>query len=247
VIVNQAVIRFMYNTAMRLTMGRRLSGILLLAISLVLLTWGLIPEQMVVRPIEIAPEEMALPGASAEMLPEARVLRLSWPKTLRAGDAGSLRLSVDLAAGQNEREIVVESPAGEVGVGSAGLNTAYRTVLQAHLDLPGVAFSPTGEISQALVPTQNANFLWNLRAREAGNYPGKAWLHLQQSQLTSGSPYRAVLTAQQFEIEVEEFLGLNGVQARVIGSLGLVIGALVGLDGVVKWLNNWIVKHRRER
>jgi hypothetical protein len=236
----------MYNISMRLTVGRRLIGIVLLAFSLALLAWGLTKGKTLVRTVEITPQEMALAGIGDEGYQKARLIRLSWPAKLHAGDAGSLHLSFDLATQPGEESAATQPAEGAAQVDNQGLDQYHQIELQSHLDLPGVEFSPTGEVSQALLPGEKAVFLWNLRPREAGTYSGKVWLHLQSSPRATSPQSRMVLTAQRFEIEVEEFMGLNGTQARAIGSLGVVIGAFLSLDGAVNQLLRWIENRRQE-
>jgi hypothetical protein len=43
---------------------------------------------------------------------------------------------------------------------------------------------------------------------------------------------RTVFSAQQFEIEAVSFLGFDRSAARVVGSLGVLVGAVLSLDGL---------------
>jgi hypothetical protein len=236
----------MYNTPMLLQKARRVFGLLLLVFSLVILTWGLSSTEILLKATELAPADMALPGplqptgslaasGAAAPAPEPRLLELSWPKSLRLGDDGTLRLTVGFppppTAGSTGNQTL---PAGAGGI-QPGDTGSYKFVLQSHLDLPGLARTPTGEVSQAMLPGQPVVFLWYLRASDPGIFNGKVWLHLNFVPTPPAKEQRILLAAQQVDIRVVSLFGLSGGQARLFGSLGLVIGGFLGLDGLLVW------------
>jgi hypothetical protein len=246
----------MYNTSMLLQKVRRAFGLLLLILSLIVLTWGLSSVEYQLQATELAPADMALPGSkqptggdlaggSAVQQPGSRLLELSWPKRLRLGDDGTLRLTVGfptyLPLGSAGSQT---SPASVVGLQSGNYD-AYNLVLQSHLDLPGMAHTPTGEVSQLMLPDQPVVFLWYLRASTPGMFSGKVWLHLRFVPRSTGQEQHILLAAQQVDVQVVKLLGMSGSQARLFGSLGLVVGGFLGLDGVLSWGFEQLAKRKK--
>jgi hypothetical protein len=236
----------MYNTVMLLQNLRRAFGLVLLVLSLVLLTWGLRSAEYLLQTTELEPADMALTGSDQPpavtsssvpltRIPGPRLLELSWPKRLRLGDDGTLRLTVGLTsslpAGSDRSQA---TPAGASGL-QPGNNDGYNLVLKSHLDLPGMVRTPTGELSQTMLADQPVVFLWYLRASAAGFFSGKVWLHLHFVSRSTGGEERILLAAQQVDIQVVRLLGMSGSQARLFGTLGLVVGTFLGLDGVLSW------------
>jgi hypothetical protein len=248
----------MYNNPMLLQNIRRVFGLMLLIFSLVALIWGLSYPQYQLRATELSSADMALPGSeqsfgnpsavdSAARSPEPRLLKLSWPKRLRLGDDGTLSLTVGfpspLPAGSTGSQA---TPAGVGGVQPAVYDT-YHLVLQSHLDLPGIIRTPTGEVSQAMLPDQPVEFLWYLRPLTPGVFSGKVWLHLRFVPRSTGQEERILLAAQQVDIQVVSLLGMSSSQARLLGSVGLVVGVFLGLDGVLSWGLEQLAKRRELR
>ena len=248
----------MYNNPMPFQNIRRVFGLLLLVLSLVALIWGLSSPEYQLQATGLAPVDMTLPGSeppigstsaveSAARSPEPRLLKLSWPKRLRLGDDGTLSLIVGfpspLPAGSTGSQA---TQAGAGGVQPA-VYDAYNLVLQSHLDLPGIVRTPTGEISQAMLPDQPVEFLWYLRPLTPGIFSGKVWLHLRFVPRSTGQEERILLAAQQVDIQVVSLLGMSSSQARLLGSVGLVVGVFLGLDGVLSWSLEQLAKRRELR
>jgi len=204
-----------------------------MALSLFDLTWGLRAEEVQIQSTQLSPADLVLPdlggstGDSAtqtETAPalEERMLELSWPKSLRLGDDGTIRLTVGLPASRVSQS--QSRPA---------VYDAYNLVLQSQLDLPGVTRTPTGEVSQAMLPDQPVVFLWYLRPSNPGIFSGKVWLHLHFVRRSGGQETRLLLAAQQVEVKVVTLLGMSGSQARLFGSLGLALGLFLVLEGLL--------------
>lgn len=223
----------MYNTTMVFRRALRVLGIVLLVLSMVILTWGLRSGDTQKLSTELSPADLSLPdlegstgnsSTQTETPPsfEARLLELSWPKSLRLGDNGTIRLTVGL-------------PASRVSQGKVrpAFYDAYNLVLQSHLDLPGVTRTPTGEVSQVMLPDQPVVFLWYLRPTDPGIFGGKVWLHLRFVPRSGGQDTRLLLAAQQVEINIVTLLGMSGSQARLFGSLGLALGLFLTLEGLL--------------
>jgi len=237
----------MYNTQMRLIKLRRAFGLLLLIFSLLALVWGLDSPDYVLQTTQLTSSDLAYPGAdqpvgAAADSPGARSLELSWPKSLRLGDDGTLRLTVGFPLPGSTGSQALTAAAGDV---QTETGNAYHLILQSHLDLPGIARTPTGEVSQAMLPDQPVVFLWYLRPAGPGVFSGKVWLHLRLVPAPPAQEQRILLAAQQVDIRVTSLLGMSGSQARLFGSLGLVVGGFLGLDGVLSWYLGWLAKRKQ--
>ncbi len=104
--------------------------------------------------------------------------------------------------------------------------------------------TPTGEVSQAMLPDQPVVFLWYLRPTAPGVFSGKVWLHLRAVPPPPAPDQRILLAAQQIDIQVTSLLGMSGSQARLFGSLGLVVGGFLALDGLVVWYLGLLAKRK---
>jgi hypothetical protein len=211
---------------------RWIFGLLLLGISLAALAWGLWPlpgqtRSLVITPGEMLPAELASDPALAgpPAIGASRLLVLEWPPVMRLGDLEQVRLQFGLA-GPAAASLPAAAPPG-------GL---YSVLAEARLELPGLPHSPPGEISQALTLGRPLSFTWNLLPQETGEAAGTLWLHLRFTSASGEPELRQVLTAQRIQVRAIDFLGLSGPWARALGSAGLVLGAVLCLDGVVMWL-----------
>jgi hypothetical protein len=242
----------MYNTPMLLIKLRRVFGLLLLVISLVVLIWGLRSPEYMLQATELAPSDLFFqesnqPTANgpargaAVQSPGSRLLELSWPKSLRLGDEGTVRLTVRVLSSEPTASQASSETAEPV---QPGMDNAYHFVLQSHLDLPGMAHTPTGEVSQAMLPDQPVVFLWYLRPASSGIFNGKVWLHLRFIPPSPAQEQRILLAAQQVDIQVTSLLGMSGSQARLAGSLGLVVGSFLALDGLLSWYLGVLAKRK---
>jgi hypothetical protein len=209
---------------------RRVLGAILILFSLVLLGWG-------VRPIITSTQSTDLfygelfpasafqdgdPPASDASISEkqsqaAGEITLEWPSYLRMGDAGEIRLRFE--------------PVKSGGLPVTGDWPAYSRILSARLDLPGIRHTPSGKISQALSQENPVVFLWNLRADLSGRFPGDTWLSIHFSDLESENEPNRVLFNQQVIVPVKCILGMNGMQARLAGGAGFLLGAFIVLAG----------------
>jgi hypothetical protein len=222
----------------KFTLLRRIFGLLLCAISLLVLVWGFWPMPDQSRSLLIAQAEMLPPGLAANVtgdlpaIAQPHLLLLEWPAVIRSGDLASIRLEF--------------SPVDQVSLPSQalpGTSAAYTILAEARLELPAISHIPMGDVSQGLLPGRPVMFIWDLRPNQSGEANGTVWLHLR-FQPSDGRPdIRQVLSAQRIEIQVIDLLGLSGPWSRAVGSAGLVVGVVIALDGVWIWL--WSRVERR--
>jgi len=246
----------MYNTPMILKMIRRIFGLSLLIFSLVALIWSLSPGKYILQTTQLSQAEMVLPGVAqatggspgstpAILAPETRLLEFAWSERMRLGDDDTLRLTVGFPSQTSANSNRNETPKTADNGALPEIYSAYNLVLQSHLDLPGITHVPTGEVSQAMLPDKPVVFIWYLRPPAPGVFSGKVWLHLRFVPRSAGQAVRILLVAQQLDIKVVTLLGMSGSQARLFGSLGLVLGAFFGLDGLVSWCFVQVLKRKK--
>lgn len=211
---------------------RRAFGIVVLLISLVLLVWGTWPQGASVRTTPI------------QQYSENRSMILEWTPWLRVGDAGTLR--VTFAPDQDGNNLIlkdeIESASGYLAPEDLVPISPTNTILEASIDISGIQVVPLGEISESLYPGRPAMFQWKMYAPRVGTYNGTIWIHVRNDSRDTTFETREVLSAPRVEIKAINFMGLSGSTARILGSVGVVLGSFLGLDGVFSWLWNMLVR-----
>ncbi|MFZ5810250.1 MAG: hypothetical protein ACOY16_13280 [Chloroflexota bacterium] len=157
---------------------------------------------------------------------------VKWPEAVRVRDEGNIRLSVERqGAGMLTPTASMEvNPNGNY-LQQIGSDLTGSILAEARLEINGFEIRPAAEIQEALIPGQNVNFAWNIRPREVGEFRGMIWLHLNIIPETGGEMERLTVSAQRIEIRSVDLLGLNGAEVRWLGGIGLLTGAILGLDG----------------
>jgi hypothetical protein len=207
---------------------RNVLGILLLALSIVILVWAYWPVQREtrIRPVS-NPEELALP--------EERVLTLVFPPKIRVGEPSVIRLSL---AARDQGSMGGES--------DAAVSTFYEThqvIAEARFDLPGMRIRPSELISAPISHGQIAVFYWTLLSSEVGQNRGTIWLYLRTVDKSTGQENREAVSAQIVEIESVKLLGLASNQARIVG----LVGGAIGIALVMSLFGALISKLTRKR
>jgi hypothetical protein len=189
-------------------------GLLLLAGSFVFLAWGYWPahRELRVRPVFTAGASQAKEDA----------LTLLFPPKIRVGEAGVVRVTLDVGA------LSDFLPAAGETLSSSFYET-HNLIAEARLDLPGVPVQPSGLISAPVSQGQTAVFYWTLRPANAGNFRGTIWLYLRAIDKYTGEEHRETVSAQMVEIESIKFLGFVVNRARTIGFVGAVVGLFLSL------------------
>lgn len=238
-----------------------MAGTFLLLVSLAILFWGVWPFIRQVRQVAVGQGDMQLapvgtaaptamptstpgvmpteaPGLATPAVPEQRLLVLEVPAHLRNGDSGLILLTLEMdMQGQLTASVQAEDEPNHVEpIEIPNVYETHTVIAEARLDLAGMEYRPEGEISEALLPGKSVMFIWSIRPAEVGMYHGTVWLHLRFVPLAGGLETRSVLSAQRITIEVVSLLGLKGSTARILGSVGVVLGSILGLDGVLEWI-----------
>ena len=182
-------------------------AIVCLTISLPLLVWGFWPPR---RETVMAP--LVLP-AGMPSLPEARKIRLTFSPTMRAGDS----------------QIVEVNVTSEGDVTNGGVYDEYNVIVEARLDLPLADVRPADTVSAALVEGGGATFYWEVNPRGEGALRGTVWLYLRFVPKAGGpvGETRQPVSAQLLEVRSKSLLRRTGAQARVVGTVGFVIGLAI--------------------
>ncbi len=163
-------------------------------------------------------------------------IKLETPQYLRLGDAGLFRLWLLLEENS--------SAPGEPSLpGSSGLPadmfslTKLTMIAEARLDLAGMEVRPDQEISEPLFPGKPLTFYWSVRATQAGEYHGVAWLHLRL--ITEGEETRLPLSAQEVRLQVRTLWGLSANTARWLSLFWGIMTFLLGLP-YLKDIGLWL-------
>ncbi|HSL47357.1 MAG TPA: hypothetical protein VK897_28210 [Anaerolineales bacterium] len=187
-----------------------------------------------------AATEMAVPSPQPA-LPERRRLTLEFPPEMRAGDADVVRLMLevdDLGNLTPTAEIGGNVVTGKV-VEIPNLYESHHVVAEARFDIAGMEVRPAELVSEPLAPGNSATFYWSIRPQEVGTYRGTVWLYLRFVDKQNGDESRKPVSAQLVEIEAVNLLGLSGRVARTTGTVGSIVGAIIGFpffEDIVKFL-----------
>lgn len=180
-------------------------SLLFLVLSLPMLAWGFWPPR---RATVTAP--LVLP-AGMPSLPEARTIRLTFSPTMRAGDS----------------QIVEVNVTSEENATGGGVYEDYNVIAEARLDLPLADVRPAEIVSTALVEGGGATFYWEVSPREESALRGTVWLYLRFVPKAGGEETRQPVSAQLVEIRSRSLLKRTGAEARVVGTVGFILGLAI--------------------
>lgn len=234
----------MYNYAMSTKNLRRAASLAILLFSIILLGWGLWPFPKQVRSLSInlpstaaALGNMASPQSELQVqaspeyewlsgISETRRLRLEWPNRIHVGDSGFITLTLMTELSGE----ALNSNARDSSTQFEELQSPHISVIQARLDIAGIDSDPYGEILQPVRMGDPMIFEWHLRPHVEGTYPATIWLHILNIPQSGSDNLRQPLSAQVLEIESVKLLGMGGSEARLVGALGIMAGAFLGLS-----------------
>lgn len=225
--------------------ARRILGLAIFLISVVLLAWGVWPNSTLSRSVMLPPFEPTLtsindyssavpvhlqrPTLITNQSSSVSGERTSWqlvltqPASVRRGDAAIVQLRLDVA-GESPADPLLPAP------------VEHNILVEARLELPGLVIHPAEAVNQPLSNNQGLSFFWRINPDLAGRYTGTAWLHLRfipavdGSESQPGSEIRRAIYAGPVDVQVVELFGLGGFPARWLGGMGMIAGALLGLD-----------------
>lgn len=214
---------------------RRILGMTLLVISVTIWLWGIWPTQKEYRHVSLV-----IYSPVNRSLSEVRMLSLILPKRLRIGDSGAISLVMEA---ENTAPIAettpVSSKVNDLGSGSNLYKQDFANILVlSRLEMSGMLAIPQGDLYEGLHRDKPVVFHWSISPQYSGLLKGALWVNvlavLPDGEIGQGQPekMRMLLTNQQIEIQAVDFMGLRGPVARLIGGIGIILGAIMGLDGV---------------
>ena len=171
-----------------------------------------------------------LPPTPKPALPERRRLTLEFPPQIRAGDSDRVRLTLevdDLGNITPTAEVAGNLVTGEV-LELPNVYETHNVIAETQFDITGLQISPTGRVSQSLLPGQSVTFYWSILPSDVGIYRGTIWFYLKFVDKADGNQSEKAVSAQPVEIEAVNFLGLSANSARMFGAMGSVVGTVLG-------------------
>lgn len=217
---------------------RRLIANLLFLASLLMIIWSLISFPQESRTISFEQATFRSDfgndmNAQLETFMKGYELSLTWSSKIQTGKFDSVELHfLPTSQSGDDREI---SENGQTGLDYLD---QYLITLDGKLEMQGGEYSPVGKVSQLLQSERPIDFVWNIMVDHEGQIKGTVWLYLHVRSKDTGREDKQVLTAQLVEIEGVSFLGLDFLTVRLLGSLGLAIGFVLGFDWIfIRWWN----------
>ena len=198
------------------------------------------PQQTSSSPTQVVPTQPA-PATSVPAIPERRRLTLEFPPQIRTGDSNRVRLTLEVDDTGNvipTAEVEGNVVTGEV-VEIPNLYETHNVIAEAKFDIAGLQVVPPETISQTLSQGQSVTFYWSVIPKESGVYRGTIWFYLRFVDKVSGAESQKTVSAQLVEIEAVSLLGLPSGVVRTFGSVGSVIGAIIGfpfIDDILKFI-----------
>ena len=225
--------------------ARRIFAFFILVLSCAMLLWSVRPFGRNSQSLTFSPEDLFVLTEQTELsgdIPvlESRTLSLQWPQKVRVGEMQSIELAFMPEEAILEAQSLEKDPV-QASNTLPEVSDAYSVLVEGRLELTGVNFTPEGQVSQLLQFGEPLNYVWNVQVQQAGVYEGTVWLYLRMVSRETGQENRQVLSAQRIEFTGVNFLGLNDVSTRLLGSLGLAIGIVLTFDRwvVVLWNSIW--------
>lgn len=213
-----------------------------MAFSLAMLLWGIWDYRKASRTISspIILPTLAPDPTQTPTIPEYRILVLEWPQNIRIGDSDVIRMSLETGeSGKRAHATQIPGPVVQGGIAqNLNLYDTHNVLAEASLDIGGLQVAPATDIVETLRPGRAVRFYWSVRPGSLGTFRGTIWLHLHFIPIKGGTESRLPLTAQMIEIRSIHFLGLGGMSARLLGSMGTLAGSILGFDHFISRI--WI-------
>jgi hypothetical protein len=195
--------------------------------------------QPLIKAISASDHAMPIPTqGEIEQMPainEARLLVLEWPPIIRVEDSNVIRLTLDIDESGSPSppvEIGGQEVAGE-HVSIPDVYDSHHVIAGARLDIGVLQISPNNLIEQPLLSGKKVDYVWHVATNETGTFQGTVWLYLRFLPMDGGDEIQKPLTAQVIEIRSVKMLGLSSNPARLIGSIGILVSALLGSEEIL--------------
>ena len=161
--------------------------------------------------------------APARAQSEGADVQLSFPPALWLGDEGTVQLALTaqrLAAVRlsNDQELI-------------DLFDDYQVVLEARLELAGMAYAPVGSTLEPISPGTRGQFQWRITADHPGAGKGTLWVHLRLLPKGGGSELRLPVYAFPINIAVKDVLGIQtGIIRGLLAGVALLVVVFLGVE-----------------
>ena len=209
-----------------------------------LLGWGLWPAGRETRTLNVDLSDSTPPAFLASAGPlfggaadHARYsIALEYPQRLRVGDSDLVHLRIDPALGPPTGQLPSPSDGKPAPGPRGGEGASAALAIQARLELSASTVTPAGDVTSPWSPNEGASFVWRIRSADGVPSRGTAWAFLIPIGSGRLAEERMAISAQPVAISTSTLLGVNGPAARGIGSVLLVLGAVLGLPGLDRLL-----------
>ncbi len=163
------------------------------------------------------------------------MVRLEWPSLLRIGDEGVIILDFEPA--------LEDISAPSASTRYSDIYSSYNIMVEGRFEVAGIKVDSSNSIRESLPAGQPVRFKWKVSADKAGVYPGNVWLSLRFLPLDGNQTTQLPIFVHEVEIRSINLLGLNGMLARLLGGVGVLIGVILVLNDMIKeWKNKVITK-----
>jgi hypothetical protein len=158
-------------------------------------------------------------------------ITVSWTPVIEVGNQGYLWIRLDPKNSPQAGKTSPQIPAyNSCAAAHPSPFCAYNLLTEARVDLPGMDISPAGAVSKAWQDGQILEYAWNTRSSAKGSYSGTIWFYLEQVPKTSGDAIVQPLLARHVTLTTINFLGLDAVFWRLLGGVGVLIGAALWMS-----------------
>jgi hypothetical protein len=127
-------------------------------------------------------------------------------------------------AGGSSSKVEMKLLLGDSGSTSgAGLNS----MAEARLELAGMEVSPNATMSQGMPAGRPVQFHWSFVSPMDRDSTGQVWLYIIVTSPRGDLGEKRPVSVQPVEVRAVDFLGLDGLQARALGWMGIVLGGVL--------------------
>ncbi len=246
-------------------------GLIILVVSLVVLALSLWPVERNTDRQTLPSDDLSLPTREPTNLPqtatappafvptamprppESHAVEVEYPIKLRVGDSDVVRLALVVSTdGAYLTPTAERGSAAVIGepVKIPNLYDTHTLTAIARFDSVGLSVDRTGDWEQPVLLGENVTWRWTVAADEAGRQRANLIIYLRFVPKSNGEILEKELWARTLTIETTTVFGLSGPVAQAFGTVGGLVGFVLGFpfaDDVLLWLWKKITKKPRKR
>lgn len=114
-----------------------------------------------------------------------------------------------------------------------GSSALANMLIEANIEVSQMLVAPANEMLMFLRPGQPVRFIWSVIPTDLGIFQGKVWLHLRLISSSGETLNRIPITAQRFTVKSVKFLGLSGPNAKLLGTIGMILGLVIVMISIL--------------